>query len=265
MFRTTSRPEQPPMPSPSAAPTHSRTTSAFSFFKRPSHNASLSTISVKEPLRQQSTALNEFGQRQPATTPSGAPQLTLGDKSPPPLPPGPSGQQSTTLVPQRMSTDNAERPTLPSNPGSNGTPTAQAEDAPLPPLHPEIRSVVQLIAAHGQKIYYSGPLIRRLERLPDGQRPTKDEGWHDVWAQLGGTTLSLWDMKEIEEASKQGKQVPPSYVNVTDAVSAMCRAIEDLYLRSMLWDVVSTSARLCNYSCNPKCPCEEIYECTDTQ
>jgi hypothetical protein len=26
-------------------------------------------------------------------------------------------------------------------------------------------------------------------------------------------------MKEIDEASKQGKEVPPTYINVTDAVS----------------------------------------------
>ncbi|KAF8269192.1 hypothetical protein EI94DRAFT_1699684 [Lactarius quietus] len=41
----------------------------------------------------------------------------------------------------------------------------------------------------------------------------KDEDWPDVWAQLSGT----WDTKEIEEASKQGKEVPPTYINVTDA------------------------------------------------
>ena len=62
-------------------------------------------------------------------------------------------------------------------------------------------------------------MIRKLEKQADGQRPSKDEGWREVWGQLGGTTLSLWDMKEIEEASKQGRQVPPSYINVTDAVS----------------------------------------------
>ncbi|KAL1949526.1 hypothetical protein VTO73DRAFT_8407 [Trametes versicolor] len=87
----------------------------------------------------------------------------------------------------------------------------------IPPLHPEIRSVVQLTLAHAHKVYFSGPLVRRIERQPDGQKPTKDDGWKEVWAQLGGTTLSVWDMEEIREASKQGKQVPPAYINVTDA------------------------------------------------
>ncbi|KZS94260.1 hypothetical protein SISNIDRAFT_453997 [Sistotremastrum niveocremeum HHB9708] len=86
-----------------------------------------------------------------------------------------------------------------------------------PPLHPEIKSIVQLHLAHAHKIYYSGRLIRKIERQPDGQRPAKDDGWVDVWAQLGGTTLSVWDMKAIDEASKRGEEVPPSYINVTDA------------------------------------------------
>ncbi|KAI0749814.1 hypothetical protein C8Q80DRAFT_1232578 [Daedaleopsis nitida] len=97
-------------------------------------------------------------------------------------------------------------------------PAASGVAAPQPPpLHPEIRSVVQLTQAHSQKVYFSGPLVRRIERQPDGQRPTKDEGWREVWAQLGGTTLSVWDMAQIQEASQQGKQVPPTYINITDA------------------------------------------------
>ena len=81
----------------------------------------------------------------------------------------------------------------------------------------EIHSVVTLIHAHAHKIYMSGPLIRRVERLPDGHHPVKEE-WTEVLAQLGGTTLSIWDMKEREEARKQGKEVPPTYINVTHAV-----------------------------------------------
>ncbi|KAJ7126884.1 hypothetical protein C8R44DRAFT_779806 [Mycena epipterygia] len=100
---------------------------------------------------------------------------------------------------------------LPSRPSLDQPPVAP------PPLHPEIRSVVQLTTAHARKIYFSGPLVRRIERQPDGQKPAKDEGWTEVWAQLGGTTLSIWDMKQIQEASQQGKEVPPAYVNMTDA------------------------------------------------
>ena len=103
-------------------------------------------------------------------------------------------------------------------------PKTQPQPQPQPPppptqqLHPEIRSVVQLNHAHAHKVYFSGPLTRKLEANPDGSKPTKDEGFTEIWAQLGGTTLSVWDMKEIEAANKQGKEVPPSYLNVTDAV-----------------------------------------------
>lgn len=96
---------------------------------------------------------------------------------------------------------------------------AQPAKPPQPkPLHPEIRSVVQLTVAHAHKIYFSGPLIRRIERQPDGQRPSKDDGWVEVWAQLGGTTLSIWDMGQVQQASQAGTEVPPSYINTTDAV-----------------------------------------------
>jgi CCR4-NOT transcriptional complex subunit CAF120 len=117
-------------------------------------------------------------------------------------------------------------PPTPNSPG--GAAPGQTPGGPAPPvpgaqgqstpLHPEIRSVVGLTVAHAHKIYFSGPLVRRIERQPDGQRPHKDEGWTEVWAQLGGTTLSIWDMKEVQEASRQGTEVPPIYVNVTDAV-----------------------------------------------
>jgi hypothetical protein len=105
-----------------------------------------------------------------------------------------------------------------SQPPALQSPAQTQQPPPTQQLHPEIRSVVQLNHAHAHKVYISGPLVRKLEFTPDGQKPIKDEGWTEIWAQLGGTTLSVWDMKEIEAASKQGKEVPPSYINVTDAV-----------------------------------------------
>ncbi|KZV88890.1 hypothetical protein EXIGLDRAFT_678466 [Exidia glandulosa HHB12029] len=93
----------------------------------------------------------------------------------------------------------------------------QIEPMQAQQLHPEIRSVVSLVTAHAHKVYFSGPLIERKERLTDGSRNHKDEIWLDVWAQLGGTTLSIWDMRAIEEASKEGREVPPTYINIQDA------------------------------------------------
>ncbi|KAJ3893232.1 hypothetical protein GG344DRAFT_43777 [Lentinula edodes] len=117
-------------------------------------------------------------------------------------PPQPSG------VPLPPNTGALASPALPNSP---------SQPPPPPPLHPEIRSVVGLTVAHAHKIYFSGPLIRRVEREPNGSKPHGPPIWEEVWAQLGGTTLSVWNMKEIQEASKLGKEVPPSYINMTDA------------------------------------------------
>jgi CCR4-NOT transcriptional complex subunit CAF120 len=109
------------------------------------------------------------------------------------------------------------------------------------PLHPEIRSVVHLNLAHAHKIYFSGPLVCHIERQADGQRPVKDDGWVDVWAQLVGTTLSVWDMKEIADASKQEKEVPPTHVNVTDVVrNFFWLFIQELILLSQLVQVLGS-------------------------
>lgn len=85
-------------------------------------------------------------------------------------------------------------------------------------IHPEIQQVVGLTLAHSGKVYCSGPLVRRIERNPDGTI-SKDAKWVDVWAQLGGTTLSVWDMEAIKKASEEGREEPPTYINVTDSVS----------------------------------------------
>ena len=138
-----------------------------------------------EPISRQSQQLDEHGRLTP--------------EKPQPLPPTPSRNGTLDRSPSVQTT----------------TPSQSSQ------LHPEIRSVVNLTHAHAHKVYMSGPLVRRIERLPDGHQPLKDEGWRDVWAQLGGTTLSIWDMKEIDEASKEGKEVPPTYINVTDAVSVV--------------------------------------------
>ncbi|KAH7930213.1 hypothetical protein BV22DRAFT_1043400 [Leucogyrophana mollusca] len=180
---------RPPMPAP--AQSHARASSFFSFRNKPAQNDAQdgpatsppSSFHGRKPSVPQST---DFG---PAPTPMDL-SKSLG-----PAPRSPDPQQPPTSQ-RRMSTGNQPGP---------------------PPLHPEIRSVVQLTLAHARKVYFSGPLVRRIERQPDGQRPTKDDGWTEVWAQLGGTTLSIWDMAEIEEANKQGREVPPAYVNMTDA------------------------------------------------
>ncbi|KAH7913573.1 hypothetical protein BJ138DRAFT_1058757 [Hygrophoropsis aurantiaca] len=186
---------QPRSPMPAQPQAHARTSSFFSFRNKPAQNIDTqdnptspppSSFHVRKTSAPNTGGPTDFG---PAPTPMDQ------SKSMGPSPRSPE-QQAAPPTQRRLSLGNQAGP---------------------PPLHPEIRSVVQLTLAHARKIYFSGPLVRRIERQPDGQRPTKDEGWTDVWAQLGGTTLSIWDMAEIEEANKQGKEVPPHYVNMTDA------------------------------------------------
>lgn len=209
-------PQQRP---PLANQTHTRSSSFFSFRNKHSsdnqkgHQRTTSMgdgehAGIPQHASLQFNSMQGRGSGQQATT---SPQYT-----PPQQQQSPQQQQQTTRtagtspLARSPSTQGNTQPSM-----APQTPTAPA----APPLHPEIRSVVQLTAAHAHKIYFSGPLIRRVERQPDGQKPAKDEGWCDVWAQLGGTTLSIWDMKQIQEASKVGKEVPPTYVNMTDAVS----------------------------------------------
>jgi len=170
-------------PSQPSTVTHSRSASFFGFLKSNDNPPSTMPPRTAEPGLQRQPTSDEHG------------RISL-DARLPPLPPASPLDRTPSLPTAGMT---------------------QANQATQ--LHPEIRSVVNLTHAHAHKVYMSGQMVRRIERLPDGHHPTKDEGWRDVWAQLGGTTLSVWDMKEIDEASKQGKEVPPAYINVTDAVS----------------------------------------------
>lgn len=174
---------------------HNRTSSFFSFRKQNGDSAPQRSPSMLSKAQPNGSVMrsdtSSQGQRGPSQQQQQPPPPT-SSQGPPPLQGQPSSDQLARV------TSAASQPQQ---------------------LHPEIRSVVQLNGAHAHKIYFSGPLVRRIERQPDGQRPSKDDGWTEVWAQLGGTTLSIWDMKQVQEASQQGKEVPPAYVNMTDAVS----------------------------------------------
>ncbi|KAI5117150.1 hypothetical protein M0805_009493 [Coniferiporia weirii] len=143
------------------------------------------------------------------------------------------GASHTTRAPPRTLSGPASHPVSGSNNGSNnanGNMTGASTSPPPAPaparqLHPEIRSIVQLTAAHAHKVYFSGPLVKHVERHSDGRFVGKEEPWREVWAQLGGTTLSVWDMKEIEEANKRGAEVPPTYLNITDASTHVLGAV----------------------------------------
>ncbi|KAJ3782119.1 hypothetical protein GGU10DRAFT_276198 [Lentinula aff. detonsa] len=179
---------------------HTRTSSFFSFGRHKQQNSNSNSIS-------------DLGQRRvhPGPVPLQLPSDSNSNSNSSPTP-TPTTHPSASSAPSAL-------------PASS---SASAPPAP-PPLHPEIRSIVSLTVAHAHKIYFSGPLLRRIEREANGSKPhshpqthpqpqpvMNSASWEQVWAQLGGTTLSVWGMKEIEEASREGREVPPSYVNITD-------------------------------------------------
>ena len=203
-------------------PSHARSPSLFSFFRSnhstdaqisaASQNTQPIQASVSPPPNQQ-----PLGQQPPQLLRSPQPSLVPFNQ-----PQAQSRPQSQPQPQTVSSSPNMARDPNPQQPGLTRTLSMQESSqspASTPnPLHPEIRSVLQLTVAQARKIYFSGPLIRKLERQADGQKPQKDDGWVEVWAQLRGTIVSIWDMKEIQEASRQGREIPPSYINITDAV-----------------------------------------------
>lgn len=86
------------------------------------------------------------------------------------------------------------------------------------PIDRGLQSIMDLHQAHSRKPYMSGPLLRRMEREPSGRRMPRGDGWTEVWAQLIGTELCIWDTKATKAAARRGAQVPPTYVNIIDAV-----------------------------------------------
>ncbi|KAH9846672.1 hypothetical protein C2E23DRAFT_898508 [Lenzites betulinus] len=212
---------QDPLPEPSARPP-----------LRPPQERRMTDVSTKsngsspgKPQHRSKPSFSAFFSRKSSQQEDTPPLASPPARSPPQTSESQMGAVQgppSTLPPKRApSTDDSTIATSPrvlqkEPPLARAQTTAAAPPGSIPTMHPEIRSVVQLTLAHAHKVYFSGPLVRRIERQPDGQK-SKDDGWREVWGQLGGTTLSVWDMEEIREASKQGKQVPPAYINVTDA------------------------------------------------
>ena len=226
-----------PRPMPPSSQSHARTSSFFSFRSKP-HQEPVQDTSPKSPSP---SALHN---RRPSNPKATSPTDFGG--------PAPQMGQSKSLGPTRSPTDQQpdQQPL-----GMRRASLAGGQPAPAP-LHPEIRSVVQLTLAHARKVYFSGPLVKRLERQPDGQRPLKDDGWVEVWAQLGGTTLSIWDMRDVEEANKQGREVPPTYFNTTDAVRFRLLVLPD----DLTMILVRSSSRLYHCSHYRRPASEKIHE-----
>ncbi|CAO1618736.1 unnamed protein product [Sympodiomycopsis kandeliae] len=111
-------------------------------------------------------------------------------------------------------------PQRPPSPTGSTTQSIRTAAAPLTFKSPELRSALSLQDAQQRKIYMEGYLSRRDALATDG-RPLKQHdpkrSWHLCFVQLCGTVLSVWSVREMEQAAKQGTEVPPTYINVTDS------------------------------------------------
>jgi CCR4-NOT transcriptional complex subunit CAF120 len=115
---------------------------------------------------------------------------------------------------------NGQRPTSPTGSVTKSIRTAAA---PLTFKSPELRSALGLQEAQNKKIYMEGYLSRRDHLNAEGKPLSLTDPkkrWHLCFVQLSGTVLSVWGVQQMEEAARQGTEVPPSYINITDCVSS---------------------------------------------
>lgn len=108
----------------------------------------------------------------------------------------------------------------PPSPTESVTRSIRTAAAPLTFKSPELRSALGLQEAQSKKIYMEGYLSKRDHLTPDGKPlPPTDpkKRWQLCFVQLCGTVLSVWNVHQMEEAARQGREVPPSYINVTDS------------------------------------------------
>ena len=92
-----------------------------------------------------------------------------------------------------------------------------------PALENVFRPLMELIQVQSKKMYGASPpeVEMIFARTPQGGQPKQgtpgspNNDWDLTWMQLSGTSLSVWSMKETQEATKRGERVPPTYYNAT--------------------------------------------------
>lgn len=84
----------------------------------------------------------------------------------------------------------------------------------------DLRNALHLHDALTRKAYMEGYLLVRHSLGVDGQpdhRAGHFHDWTECFVQLQGTSLSLWEARLLNQAAAEGREVPPTYINVTDA------------------------------------------------
>jgi len=116
---------------------------------------------------------------------------------------------------QPLSTEEALEPSA-----ANGVRREPSSTPQLTFKSADLRNALALQDALQYKLYMEGYLLVRHVLAVDGQpahRTETSQGWCECFVQLCGTTLSIWELDKLNAAAAEGREVPPSFVNITDA------------------------------------------------
>lgn len=111
-------------------------------------------------------------------------------------------------------------PQRPPSPTGSVARSVRSSQAPLTFKSQDLRSALSLQEAQQKKLYMEGYLLKRDDLGTDGKAiHASDEKrqWTECFVQLSGTVLSLWNVDQMEQAARQGTEVPPTYINITDS------------------------------------------------
>ncbi|KAF2756675.1 hypothetical protein EJ05DRAFT_72291 [Pseudovirgaria hyperparasitica] len=80
---------------------------------------------------------------------------------------------------------------------------------------PELMPIFTYLNSHSNKLYQEGYFLM-LHDLDTRGRPSPNREWSEVFAQLSGTVVSLWDAAQLDVAGADG-EVIPTFINLADA------------------------------------------------
>lgn len=80
-------------------------------------------------------------------------------------------------------------------------------------IPPELAAIIALASAHQARCYYEGRFVFLRDLDNEGKPPAK-RIWQDVYGQLVGTVLSIFDSRELDH---NNGTVKPTYINISDA------------------------------------------------
>ncbi|KAK7205623.1 hypothetical protein BZA70DRAFT_165868 [Myxozyma melibiosi] len=82
-------------------------------------------------------------------------------------------------------------------------------------IPPELAAIIALSSAHQSRCYYEGRFVF-LRDLDNDGKPPANRIWQDVYGQLVGTVLSIFDSRELDGSGNRAA-VKPTYINISDA------------------------------------------------